>query len=392
MQGPFGAHDDLLKATASTADEKEGLVSAIKDRAKQAFKQKDMLVCDKLYSKALEVEESATMFANRAAVRLTMGQAEQSVEDARKATNLDATYAKGWYRLGLALERTARFDQAAEAYRRGAELEPESKVWPSALKKCAQAQASWTPPKKEEPKVERYEISSRLRAQVDSVENKKKPCGEANNADDFRGYKLDSQGRRTTYFNHELDAKTKELIGDTAPKKVEQPVSMKVSEGASSWNQAGTFEECNHTAFARTWFQTKLKELMVTLPSLTVGAVDLPRYLTIAQVTGFKGDASTTMARGKKKYLFDITFTVTWEFFLDDRGEAKASGTANFVDVTADAVVEGDPLDVLIQVDANTPDDARRLVGDYVKAENAGLRKAVLELGAEFLAEFQREK
>ena len=36
----------------------------------------------------------------------------------------------------------------------------------------------------------------------------------------MRGYKVDSQGRKTTFFNNELDDKTKALIGDIAPKKV----------------------------------------------------------------------------------------------------------------------------------------------------------------------------
>ena len=74
----------------------------------------------------------------------------------------------------------------------------------------------------------------------------------------MRGYKVDSQGRKTTFFNNELDDKTKALIGDIAPKKVAAPTQMKVVEGASSWNQAGTFESKDHTKWAKAWLGAPL--------------------------------------------------------------------------------------------------------------------------------------
>ena len=46
---------------------------------------------------------------------------------------------------------------------------------------------------------------------------------------DMRGYKVDSQGRKTTFFNNELDDKTKALIGDIAPKKVEKAVGLRAA-------------------------------------------------------------------------------------------------------------------------------------------------------------------
>lgn len=388
MQGsPFSAHDDVLRASPETPEETERLVLEIKERAKHAFQNKDMMVCEKLYSKAIEVQESATMFANRSAVRLTMGRIESSVVDAKKATTLDPSYAKGWYRLGQAQERLAQFDNALEAYAKGQELEPESKAWSGAIQKCSKAKVEWVPPKKEETKTERYEISSRLKQQI---QPKQKPCGVTNN--EFRGYKLDSQGRKTTYFNRELDDKTKELIGDIAPKKLNKPLEMDVCDGASSWNQAGTFEEKNHTAYARQWFKDKLLQLMVELPELRVGSLKLPRYITVTAVTEFKGDASTAIARGKKKHLLDIAFTINWEFVLDEKNTAKASGSATFPDITADAIVANDPLEVSVSVDSNTPDYARALIDSHVKSEAIGLRPAILSLGVDFLQEYKQAK
>ena len=117
----------------------------------------------------------------------------------------------------------------------------------------------------------------------------------------MRGYKVDSQGRKTTFFNNELDDKTKALIGDIAPKKVAAPTQMKVDAGASSWNQAGTFESKDHTKWMRSWLEAKFRDFMVDLPERKVGALTVPCYLTVKKIKDIKGDASTAQARGKKK-------------------------------------------------------------------------------------------
>ena len=40
------------------------------------------------------------------------------------------------------------------------------------------------------------------------------------NTDKIRGYKLTTDGRKTTFFNNEMDEQTKALIGDIAPQKI----------------------------------------------------------------------------------------------------------------------------------------------------------------------------
>ena len=136
----------------------------------------------------------------------------------------------------------------------------------------------------------------------------------------MRGYKVDSQGRKTTFFNNELDDKTKALIGDIAPKKVAAPTQMKVDAGASSWNQAGTFESKDHTKWMRAWLEAKFRDFMVDLPERKVGALTVPCYLTVKKIKDIKGDASTAQARGKKKWVLDVSFVLDWEFPLDDAG------------------------------------------------------------------------
>ena len=78
---------------------------------------------------------------------------------------------------------------------------------------------------------------------------------EEENENKIRGYKLTTDGRKTTFFNNEMDEQTKALIGDIAPQKIENlegvmaqgvNASMSVSNGSSAWNAAGTFESVDH--------------------------------------------------------------------------------------------------------------------------------------------------
>jgi hypothetical protein len=89
-------------------------------------------------------------------------------------------------------------------------------------------------------------------------EEKKEKVDEKNEEEEeeeskIRGYKLTTDGRKTTFFNNELDEKTKALIGNIAPQKIEIPSEGLGSAGGivgagsgSAWNSAGTFESVDH--------------------------------------------------------------------------------------------------------------------------------------------------
>ena len=134
----------------------------------------------------------------------------------------------------------------------------------------------------------------------------------------MRGYKVDSQGRKTTFFNNELDDKTKALIGDIAPKKVAAPTQMKVVEGASSWNQAGTFESKDHTKWMRAWLEAKFRDFMVDLPERKVGNSDGAMLPHREEDQGHQGRRVDGASAGKKKWVLDVSFVLDWEFPLDD--------------------------------------------------------------------------
>ena len=385
---PFGsAHQDVLGQTPSDPESKQRLVDEIKDRARKAFGRRDMPVCEALYSKALKVLPDAPLYSNRSAVRLALGRFDDAFEDASKATETDSSYAKGYYRLGQAGEKSGKFSEAQKAYEKGASLEPESKVWPSSLLKLEKAKQAYEAKPKKKTEAAPDLLAPRT---AQPIPEKGKENTKSKDSS-MRGYKVDSQGRKTTFFNNELDDKTKALIGDIAPKKVSAPTQMKVVEGASSWNQAGTFESKDHTKWMRAWLEAKFRDFMVDLPDRKVGNLTVPCYLTVKKIKDIKGDASTAQARGKKKWVLDVSFSVDWEFPLDDAG-AVAKGSMTFPDVSCDVVDDEEPLEWSLDVDPLTPQTAIPLITSHLQSDDKGLRPAVYDACAELVKEFRATK
>jgi hypothetical protein len=383
---PFGsAHQDVLGQTPTDPEAKQKLVDEIKDRARKAFGRRDMPVCEALYSKALKVLPDAPLYSNRSAVRLALGRFDDAFADATSCTETDPAYPKGYYRLGQAGEKCGKFGEAKKAYEKGQDLEPASKVWPGALAKLEQNKKAY------EAKPKKREAAPDLLAPRTA-----QPIGEAGKTTkkanpSLRGYKVDSQGRKTTFFNNELSEEAKALIGDIAPKKVTEPTQMKVGAGESSWNQAGTFESKDHTKWLRGWLETKFRDFMVDLPERQVGALSVPCYLTVKKIKEIKGDASTAQARGKKKWVLDVSFVVEWEFPLDDAG-AVAKGTMLFPDVSCDVIDDDEPLEWSLDVDPLTPKAAIPLITSHLQSDDVGLRPAVREACAGLVAEFRATK
>ena len=86
----------------------------------------------------------------------------------------------------------------------------------------------------------------------------------------MKGYKITSDGRKTTYFNREMTEAEKILLGDSTPKQLMnnipssdgacfQSLSAKsASSVGSAWNTAGTWEERNHSP----WASKRIKQLL----------------------------------------------------------------------------------------------------------------------------------
>jgi tetratricopeptide (TPR) repeat protein len=274
--GIGGLHSDVLNANPSDQATKDRLIDEIKTRAKGSLSTKNYPEAVALYSKAIELRpDDAILFANRSMCQLGMSKSHEALCDAEKAIELDSTYVKGYYRRGMALVSQKKYSVARDALRKGLDLAPGDKSFISQLDKlrgeayqhdgATTTTASSSPPM---PKLPAKTVTS-----APPVKREKTPItvekGSSTKAStDMRGYKTTSDGRKTTFFNNELDEKTKELIGDITPKQIsaaatDQEVAS-TSKG-SAWNTAGTFESVTYTPWAIERIETLLNGIALCI-------------------------------------------------------------------------------------------------------------------------------
>ncbi|XP_062179888.1 uncharacterized protein LOC133884474 [Phragmites australis] len=111
-----------------------------KSRGDDAFRRKDYLVAVDDYTQATELDPNdATVLSNRSLCWLRAGQAERALEDARACRALRPDWAKACYREGAALRLLQRFDEAANVFYEGVQLEPENKELVSAFREAVEA-------------------------------------------------------------------------------------------------------------------------------------------------------------------------------------------------------------------------------------------------------------
>ena len=243
--------------------------------------------------------ELAILYSNRSLVRLSMSKLHESYDDATCAIQNDAGYIKGHWRLGQACIALGNNIEGLSAFEKALELEPMNKALMREVKVTkekiemeeklllaemkikeekakddnAAAHAADDPAKDAEMEdaTTTTEKDGSIKKATAKTSTKKKqqqqqplPEGETETtttetttsdlftkSDHVRGYKLRSDGTKTSYFDREISEDAKKLIGDIAPKKLDTSVSSASSpmmveinggnEGTSAWNTAGKF-------------------------------------------------------------------------------------------------------------------------------------------------------
>ena len=160
-----------------------------------------------------------------------------------------------------------------------------------------------------------------------------------------RGYKQTTSGQTTSYFDTERTAEEKALIGDIAPKRIDPAtLAPKVDEGkkgaepvaGSVWNQGGTYEEKNVSEWARNALEAAMLQASFT-------AASGEWSVRVVGVKDVEGDAEIIAMRGKRRHMFEFSFTLEWEVTFSDEGKgATVQGTLAFSEVTA---LDNDDLD-----------------------------------------------
>jgi tetratricopeptide (TPR) repeat protein len=201
----------------------------------------------------------------------------------------------------------------------------------------------------------------------------------------IKGYKTTSDGRKTSYFNNELDSTTKQLIGDIAPKPISvlpigaatdakatlastasESRTTDVGSGAlatdaasaasiasgSAWNYAGTFEEKDMTSWAKERLTAFMNETKVSIEgsetantTILTGAV----HCRITTVKKLEGDAQIIVSRGKARFLYDFVANLEWEVVFTafpvgagtgDEGDKVFKGRMDLTDISPDSEIE----------------------------------------------------
>ncbi|KAG6965190.1 hypothetical protein JG688_00007332 [Phytophthora aleatoria] len=361
----------------------------LKRRGNAAFQQKALEEAEVLYTRAIAVNESNPLqnqhifYANRSAARCSMGKVAQALEDADACVALEATYAKGFFRKAQALVKLNRFKEALVVLDEAKALETSNKSVTTLYTKVQEmAKQEKEAPAAPAPKklVTRVEV-----AQTNSASAPKPAAAATSTAVDedaeivghVRGYKKLADGRVTTFFNNELTEEAKQLIGDIAPKKLEDPnkVQIKSVDGGSAWNQGNTFEEKDMTS----WAKSKLEKIVsgVSAPLGTGEGV-----VTSLEASNVEGDASIAVVRGAKRYIFDFTFTLACTL---KQGDSSVAGELKFLDLSSDC---GGDYDVEAVVPSRYQSESGKALHAALNSSSSPFCKALAAQLAKFVEEY----
>jgi tetratricopeptide (TPR) repeat protein len=340
-------HRDVLEANPDSDDSKTRLVEELQSRGRAAVGAKSWMDAKMLYEKAIAISTSssppandkmAILNSNLSLVLKNMGSSEEARHCAEAATIADPNYVKGWWRLGQALQKLHRSQEALEALTKAKSLEPSNKALVKEYEKVQkmveeEAKLMNEMPVDEEPKPTKTTSSTtsttttkkpspktsdngnnKMQVDDDDDDNKEEEEKIFSKSDAVRGYKV-VNGKKTSYFHNELDEETKNLIGDFAPKKLETPSATATPKnnskgGGSAWNTAGTWEEKNVTKWAKERLEQCILQTTFSLPASSPAPGAL---VTVSKVRTLEGHASFAMARGKKKYIYEFMVKLDWK-------------------------------------------------------------------------------
>lgn len=204
-------------------------------------------------------------------------------------------------------------------------------------------------------------------------------------SDHVKGYKIRSDGKKTSYFDREIDDEAKALIGDIAPKKLNasgsgnddcspKPINSSTADvgGKSAWNTAGTWEERDVTPWAKETLQAALLTAEYILPD---GSPSPGSRAIVSKVSKLEGNCSFASVRGKKKYIYEFSITIKWVLTLGDDHTKTCHGEITFPDVDGSCEL-GEGYDVVnFEVDGSSPIGTRPMLDRFVR--DGGLRESI---------------
>ncbi|KAL4378632.1 hypothetical protein GQ457_02G034250 [Hibiscus cannabinus] len=137
-----GTRDTTLPASdlPEVAPEAKKKAAEAKSRGDEAFKRKDFHTAVDAYTQAIDFDPTdATLLSNRSLCWIRLGQPEQALADAKACRALRPDWPKACYREGAALRLLQKYDEAANAFYEGVQLDPENKELVNAFREAVEA-------------------------------------------------------------------------------------------------------------------------------------------------------------------------------------------------------------------------------------------------------------
>ena len=116
---------------------------AHKAAGNEAFQAKNFPLAIEHFTSGIDVDGSNhVLYSNRSASFTSLGAYEKAFDDARKCVELKPDWAKGYSRLGAALQGMGKFDEAIAAFENGLKVDPNMAALQSGLEAAKRAQLS----------------------------------------------------------------------------------------------------------------------------------------------------------------------------------------------------------------------------------------------------------
>lgn len=380
--GIFGRHGDILNVVPNEGPQKDHLMTELKARGNHAFKARSFEEAEVLYTRLLELApEEHTIYGNRSAARCSMGKLDLALEDAEVCIAKKRNWAKGFFRKGQALMHLKRHGEAYQAFKKAVQLEPTNKSAAEHMKKAETAAKEQGQNLQGEPKaIEKRKTASKEGSGKTNVKKSTTTPSKATsvvNSEDLgsvvRGYKKTSDGRTTTFFNNELTDEARELIGDIAPKRIDDAAAVQIQnvKGASAWNAGTTFEERVMTS----WATDRLKALFKSVEYRESNGPEGETVVSVTKLDNLEGDASIAVMRGKKRHLFDFAFKLKCKGEFGDAPDDQAEGVLTFTDVSSDC---NDEYDAEIGVQSRYSTTGGKKLYQMLSDESSSFRQLIL--------------
>ena len=220
-------------------------------RSQSEFKNKRLDCAVKLYERALKfassTEQKCVIHSNISLTYAGMKNGPAALGAADAALGVDSGFAKGHFRRGQALVLLKRIPDSHAAFERASELEPDNKMFAKGVRLSQKRLDAYVPdldpehtskteassssassaPAVPAPATTRSPAatasassSTNASATTSSSSSGTKKAKSSTKTEEMRGYKV-VNGKKTSYFHHEMTEEEKRLIGDITPQRID---------------------------------------------------------------------------------------------------------------------------------------------------------------------------